>query len=259
MPSQIAAQMFTLREQCQTPSDIADSLKKLRDIGFTAIQGSAAGFSSIEASEMKQILDDTGMTMAATHRSLDQLKDVQASIDFHQAIGCKYTALGGFGFQGATDEQWRQFVDEFSELAARYEGSPLKIGYHNHSHEWAPFGLDDHPEKIDAEKTPIALLEQKLGPAAFFEIDTYWVAHAGADPTAWLKRLSGRVPAIHVKDMTITTKKEQLMCEVGAGNLNWPSILEAAKAADVEWYIIERDRGMLDPFESLKISFEQPA
>lgn len=47
------------------------------------------------------------------------------------------------------------------------------------------------------------------------------------------------------------------MCEIGRGNLNWPRILQSCKAAGVEWYLVERDSGDLDPFESLKISYEQ--
>lgn len=257
MSTQIAAQMYTLRDHCETPADIAESCKKLKDMGFGAIQASASGFATITADELKKILDDTGLVCCATHRSLDQLQDPQAEIDYHNAIGCRYTALGGWGWQGdETKEQWLAFIEEFSALAANYEGSPLKIGYHNHSHEFAPFGWAEAPEKISPDSTPYTVLEDKLGPAAFFEVDTYWVAHGGADPAAWLRRLSGRVPSIHVKDMTITGNREHKMCEVGAGNLNWPAILEAAKAANVEWYIIERDAGDLDPFESLKISLE---
>ncbi|MEM1109359.1 MAG: sugar phosphate isomerase/epimerase [Planctomycetota bacterium] len=257
MSTQIAAQMYTLRDHCETPADIAKSCAKLKAMGYDAIQASAAGFNTIAAAELKKILEDAGLVCAATHRSLDQLKDAPAEIDFHAEIGCRYTALGGWGWEGnETREQWNVFVDEFSELATRYEGSPVKLGYHNHSHEFAPFGLAETPEKISPESTPYTVLEQKLGPAAFFEVDTYWVAHGGADPAAWLRRLAGRVPAIHVKDMTIDGDRQHKMCEVGAGNLNWPAILEAAKAAGVEWYIVERDNGDLDPFDSLKISLE---
>lgn len=255
MATQLAAQMYTLRDHCKTPADIAKTCEKLKAMGFEAIQASAAGFSDIAADELKKILDDNGMVCAATHRSLEQLKDVQASIDYHETLGCKYAAIGGWGWQGGeTESDWTQFISDFSDLAAKYEGSSMKIGYHNHSHEFAPFGWADAPEKISPEKTPYTMLEEKLGPAAFFEVDTYWVAHGGAEPSAWLKRLAGRVPAIHVKDMTINGKREHKMCEVGAGNLNWPGILAAAKEANVEWYIIERDAGDLDPFESLKIS-----
>jgi sugar phosphate isomerase/epimerase len=59
---------------------------------------------------------------------------------------------------------------------------------------------------------------------------------------------------VHLKDMAITPQREQLMAEIGEGNLNWAGILPACKAAGVEWYIIEQDICQRDPFESLSIS-----
>lgn len=257
MSTQIAAQMYTLRDHCETPSDIAKTCAKLKALGFEAVQPAAAGFTDIAAGELKKILDDAGLVCAATHRSLEQLQDAAAEIDYHAALGCGHAALGGWGWGGnETRDQWRGFAREFNEVAAAYEGSPLRVSYHNHSHEFAPFGWADAPDKIDPELTPYTLLEAELGPAAFFEVDTYWVAHGGADPAAWIRRLAGRVPTLHMKDLTVTGSREQKMCEVGAGNLNWPAILEAAKEAGVKWYIVERDSGDLDPFDSLKISLE---
>lgn len=255
MTTQLAAQMYTLRDHCADAAGIARSCEKLKAMGFDAIQASAAFFGEIAGAELRGILDDTGMVCCATHRSWDQLKNVQAEIDFHSTIGCKYAAIGGWGWAGTeTQADWKQFAAEFQALADPYTAAGIRIGYHNHSHEWAPFGLADHPEKIDPARTPMHLLVESLSDPTFFEIDTYWVTHGGGDPAHWLRKLKGRIPAIHLKDMTITPKREHKMCEVGAGNLNWPSILEAAKEAGVSWYIIERDNGDLDPFESLKVS-----
>jgi sugar phosphate isomerase/epimerase len=44
------------------------------------------------------------------------------------------------------------------------------------------------------------------------------------------------------------------MAEVGEGNLNWPSILDACREAGVQWYIVEQDTCQRSPFESLAIS-----
>ena len=51
-------------------------------------------------------------------------------------------------------------------------------------------------------------------------------------------------------------EKNQLFAEIGEGNLNWDGILEACRESDVEWYIVEQDVCQRDPFESMKISFE---
>jgi sugar phosphate isomerase/epimerase len=67
--------------------------------------------------------------------------------------------------------------------------------------------------------------------------------------------MAGRVDVLHLKDMTIR-KRQQIMAEVGEGNLNWPAILEAAKAGGTKWYIVEQDTCERDPFESLEISLK---
>jgi len=254
MTTQIGAQMFTLRDHCETPSDIAKTCEKLKAMGFSAIQASAAGFNKIEADTLKKILDDTGMVCAATHRSLDALKDVNKEVDWHKTVGCEYTAIGGFFNKEATKADWQAFVKEFNEVASKLAAEGLHLGYHNHNHEFAPFESD--PAKLDPKENPYEMLASDLNDDCWFELDTYWIAAGGAEPTQWLERLAGRIPCIHVKDYTVTPEREVKMCEVGAGNLNWPGILDAAKAGGTKWYLIERDRGDLDPFESLKISLD---
>ncbi len=252
MTTQIGAQMYTLRDHCKTPADIAKTCEKLSKIGFGAVQASALG--PIDPKELKKILDDNGLVCAATHRSMDQMRDEpEALLEEHKILGCELTALGGFGFGGADEPAWDQFIKDFNAATKKLNDAGLLVGYHNHSHEWAPFGS---PDQIGIERAPITKLINNLDQRIWFEIDTYWVAHGGGDPAEWIKRVSGRIPAVHVKDMTIQPKTGHKMCEVGAGNLNWPAILEACKAAGVKWYLIERDNGDLDPFDSLKISLE---
>ena len=86
-----------------------------------------------------------------------------------------------------------------------------------------------------------------------FEIDTYWIQHGGGDPASWIRKLKGRLPLVHLKDMGIS-KGKQVMTEVGEGNLNWQEILSACKDAGLIWYIVEQDICQRDPFESLGIS-----
>ena len=56
--------------------------------------------------------------------------------------------------------------------------------------------------------------------------------------------------------MAITASREQKMCEIGSGNLNWPAILDACRKAAVKWYLVERDDGDMDPFDSLEVSLK---
>jgi hypothetical protein len=65
--------------------------------------------------------------------------------------------------------------------------------------------------------------------------------------------MKGRIPLVHFKDMGISDGR-QVMAEVGEGNLNWDTILEACKFSGVLWYIVEQDTCQRDPFESLATS-----
>ena len=88
-----------------------------------------------------------------------------------------------------------------------------------------------------------------------FEVDTYWIQPGGGNPVTWLNRLRDRMHIVHFKDLAMAGSK-QLFAEVGEGNLEWPTIIAACKDAGIEWYLIEQDVCLHDPFESLGISLE---
>jgi len=91
--SQLAAQLYTLRDFTKTPSDIAQTMKKVKQLGYDAVQCSALG--PIDPHELKEIVDGEGLTICATHTSYERMRDEpQAVIDEHQLWGCKHAAIG---------------------------------------------------------------------------------------------------------------------------------------------------------------------
>ena len=46
------------------------------------------------------------------------------------------------------------------------------------------------------------------------------------------------------------------MAPVGEGNLDWDGIIPACVAAGVEWYAVEQDDYLSDPFDCLRSSYE---
>jgi sugar phosphate isomerase/epimerase len=245
MATQIAAQMFTLREFTKTPQDIAQTLKKVRQLGYEAVQLSALG--KIDPKELTNILKGEGLTCCATHIPLDRMKnDTQAVLEEHRMWGCEYTAIGGFFVKEATTQTWLDFARDYNEVAKKLGAQGLKVGYHNHSHELAKFD----------GKPALQILMDNLDKSVWMEIDTYWITHGGGDPAAWIRKCNGRIPCVHLKDMGIKLDRTQFMAEVGEGNLNWPAVLQACKEAGTQWYIVEQDVCYRDPFESLGISLK---
>ena len=243
----LAAQMHTVREFTKTAADIAETMKKVKGLGYDAVQ--ISGLGPIEPGALKTIVDGEGLTICSTHTGFDRLRDeTRTVIDEHRLWDCGYLSVGSMppAYREAGGEGYKRFAAEASEVARKLAADGLIFSYHNHSFEF---------ERFDG-RTGLNILFEESDPEVFqFEIDTYWVQHGGADPAAWIRKTKGRADVIHVKDMAIVGN-EQFFAEVGEGNLNWPAILDACREAGARWYIVEQDRCERDPFESLGISLK---
>jgi sugar phosphate isomerase/epimerase len=144
-------------------------------------------------------------------------------------------------------EGLKRFVDELGPVTEKLAAAGMDFSYHNHNHELARYG----------GKTWLAMLYEQASPKMLkAEIDTYWITAGGGDPTVWIRRMFGRQPLLHLKDMVIGPDRQQRFAEIGEGNLNWQAILQAARESGVEGVLVEQDqcyeRG---PLESLAISY----
>jgi sugar phosphate isomerase/epimerase len=242
----IGAQLYTCREFTKTLEALVETLRKIADIGYQAVQISALG--PMDPHDVARAVEDSGLTVAATHvgwsRFLNELDDV---IKEHKLWKCPHAAIGGLGEEYRDLDGIRRFLDELAPVSERLAAEGMDFSYHNHSHELARCG----------EGTWLGALYDQADPAVLkAEIDTYWIQHGGGDPAAWVRRCAGREPLLHLKDMVIVANREQRMAEIGEGNLNWPAILEAAREGGVQWYLVEQDNCYeRDPFESLAISY----
>jgi sugar phosphate isomerase/epimerase len=85
------------------------------------------------------------------------------------------------------------------------------------------------------------------------EVDVYWVQYGGGDPSEWIRKLAGRVPLVHMKDLGMVEGKQWTM-EVGEGNMNFREILSACRDSSVEWFVVELDDCIRDSLDALRIS-----
>ncbi|MBC7235081.1 MAG: sugar phosphate isomerase/epimerase [Chloroflexi bacterium] len=243
----VAAQLYTVRQFTKNAKEVAQTLKKVADIGYTAVQISA--FGDVSPAEVAKMCADNGLRIISTHTNWQRfVDDIDGVIQEHEIYGCKHPAIGGLFGEYRSVEGLKRFLDEFGPVGEKLAAAGMDFSYHNHSHEFARYGGKTWMEM---------LFEQMQGNEVFkFELDVYWVQHGGADPAYWVRKCAGREPLLHLKDMAITPDREQRFAEVGEGNLNWPAILQAAQEGGVEWYCVEQDQCYeRDPFESLAISY----
>jgi len=241
--SRIGVNLYSLRQYTQTPTDIAQTLHKVKQIGYDFVQ--ISGIGPIDPKELRTMLDGEGLGVCATHIPYPDLRDkMDEVIEKHLIWGCKNCALGALPAELRNRAGFEQFAREGTEFGRKLAKAGLTFSYHNHHFEF---------ERFDG-RTGMEIIFDGSDPAFLgAEIDTYWVQYGGGDPVAWIRRLKGREPLVHFKDYGIADMKP-VFTEVGEGNLNWPAILSACKEAGVQWYIVEQDSSLRDMFESVAIS-----
>ena len=244
--NQVAAQLFTLRDYLKTPAEIAASLKKVRAIGYEAVQ--VSGMGPIDETELLEILNGEGLVCCATHEpSLEIINNPGKVVDRLYALNCKHTAYpypAGIDFTDTV--QVNQLVKQLNNSGELLVRDGQVLAYHNHAHEFYRYEGKPLLEYIYA-RTDSRFLQG--------EIDTYWVQAGGGDPVGWCKKLKGRLPLLHLKDYGVGPDGKPFFAEIGNGNLDWPAIIAAAEESGCQWFIVEQDVCPGDPFESLAISF----
>ena len=246
----LGAQLYTIRDFIKRVPDFADSMRKLRQIGYAGVQLDLEHHPDMPTAEIKRICDGEGLTICISHFGYELFEnELESIIERQQIWGCDQTAIVAMPdhFHEAGAEGYRRFADEASAIGERLAAAGIGLSYHNHSYEFVRFGEETGLEIIYAASDPRYLKA---------EIDTYWVQHGGADPVAWIRRVAGRMPVVHYKDMAILPDGKQAFAEIGQGNLNWAAIVDATCATSVPWIVVEQDRCLRDPFESLAMSYQ---
>jgi len=240
----IAAQLYTIRSQLQDPKRLGAVLGRLREIGYRAVEVAGLGRKTIDlfAAELKT----ADLIACAAHHPLERVALEPAAVAAQcKEWGCQYVVIPALPDEYRTAEGFRRFAREAEGLARGLQPHGLRLAYHNHSFELQRWEGQTGLEAIFAGSSAEALQA---------EFDTYWLQYGGASPAGWIRRLRGRVPLLHLKDMAVD-RGNPLQVEVGEGNLDWVDILGACREAGTEWLIVEQDESRRDPMESLAISY----
>ncbi|KRA42857.1 sugar phosphate isomerase/epimerase [Pseudoxanthomonas sp. Root630] len=226
----VAVQMYTLRHV----ASLDEQLKIVHDAGIRAVE--TVGTQGVDAAELKRLLDKYSIRVISSHVQLADLRtNLDSVVAFNEAIGNTVLVVPYLSEkERPTDAAgWTALGEELAGISRQVQAKGMTLAYHNHDFELVDF----------AGKTGLDLLFEAAGPGLKTELDLAWVARAGLDPAATLGKFRGRLFAVHAKDNAAQgqAQDEGGFAAVGRGVLNWTSILSAAEAAGVQWFIIEHD------------------
>jgi len=247
----IGVQLYTVRDVL--PQKPAEVLNAIRAIGYQEIEATWEGYAKIlpmvEASGLKPVsmhIDNTLMAKGADemNRVVEQVK----AWGFQYAV---YPYVPNEERGGA--DVMKAFAAKLNGFGEKCHAVGLQFAYHNHAFESAPAGNETLFQ---------ILIDETDKKFVNFELDCFWLTVSGNDPAEFIRKLSGRVPLLHCKDMARGTEHRfnesvprTAFKEVGSGVLDWPAILRAAEAANVQHYFVEQDQTPGDPLVSLRQSY----
>lgn len=241
---EIGAQFYTLRDFCKTTEEFAETLKRVRDIGYKTVQ--ISGTCAYDPAWLKNELDKNDLKCVLTHTPPSRMQSHPEEVSKdHDILSCKYIGLGHYAMSPEDGENSpEKFIEIFTPVTKEFKRLGKYFMYHNHDMEM---------QKKNG-KTILQIVAEGFAPDLLgFTLDTYWIQVGGGDPAQWLEILSGRVPCIHLKDCAYGRRMEV----IGAGNINFDRVFEKAEASGTQYMLVEQDNcNGEDPFDCMRRSFE---
>lgn len=247
MPSidQFAVILFTLRDHIRTREDALKSFDKVAEIGYKSVQVSGMDQSLFPEEELRDLLLERGISICATHEpSAKIIEDTDAVISRLQRLGVTYTAYPSPHVDLGDESVIDGWLKDLDTAAKKMADAGQVLTYHNHANEFMHSRGEIILDRIYNETCLQA------------EIDIHWVQRGGGTPLAWVEKMSGRQPLIHLKDFKVEPNNTPMFAELGQGNLPLKEIVAAAEKGGCKHFIVEQDVCPGDPFDSIATSFD---
>jgi sugar phosphate isomerase/epimerase len=268
----IGIQLYALGPRAY--DDLDATFAALAEIGYRKVEISEG---RIPAPQVRAALARAGLTCCSIHTAMslapggDVNEAAAKSAEYAHAVGATYAGPSLFPFvrtppalqPGAggreliasvtsayTRDDWLRACALMNAAAAHLQNAGIQYFYHNHNVEFAPFEAGTIMDFLIANTDP-ALVK--------LQVDVGWVAAAGVEVPAFIRRHAARVRLMHVKDLKPTQPNFALSMEpteVGAGIMDWPAVLRAGRDAGVEHFLVEQEPPFSRPeMESARLSF----
>ena len=253
----VGIQLYTLRDAMA--ADALGSLKKLSDLGYKNLElanYSDGKFYGFAPKEFNKIVTDLGMVSLSSHTQVEAagitVDNAKKMADDHAELGVKYCVQPWVNEPDRNIESYKKMVADWNEVGKIMKGVGIQFGYHNHNFEFL---------NIDGIVPYYDIFMKELDPdLVTMEIDLFWVNKAGQDPVEMFKKYPGRFQLFHFKDMR--TKQEPFydvikddVCSVGAGVIDFKTILASKEIAGMKYLFVEDDnQGNGKTFEELEVS-----
>ena len=217
----LACQMWSVKDIWQKNGDITSVFPRLAALGYEGVQSKA--FWDCDPDRLEKALVASGLKIADMPVGFAELETESAlakTVAFCKRFDVDFVYIPWF--KSKTLDGWRDFARKLDEYGRQLAPQGIRIGYHNHLHEFT--------ERVDGFHPGDVLVNY---PTFNFELDVGPILESRRSPSELLRKMPGRVPGIHAKPYPGSY--------AGASNdrQDWPAILAAAQAIGTKWIVVE--------------------
>ena len=236
------------------PTDAAQTCRAASAMGYAEIEATYQELQScgaaIAASPIKKLsVEAQGSDVFLAPGKEGELRRV---LDDSRKWGFSYVGMS-YNNTKSDDEiarfdyldRFRLYAERFNRAADMARAAGLtKLLYHNMPFGFTP-GEDTSGHQPDKTFGHQIVWDRIDHPSCGIQLDVYWVKLAGLNPATLLKSLSGRVEILHLKDLpagmpvAYEHPNPTDILDIGAGVMNWPEVLRAARSAGVKHFTVE--------------------
>jgi sugar phosphate isomerase/epimerase len=234
--SEIGLQLYSLRAQFQ--SDPMKTFDEVKSFGVTNVE--LAGTYQLSPAQFKEQLDAHGLVGISGHFPFERLRDDPEGVAKDAKIlGLKYVGCAWIPHKDPFDEKTcREGAAVFNRAGAVMATNGLIFFYHAHGYEFQPY----------EDGTLFDLLMRETSPKfVHYQMDVFWMVHAGQDPVKLLEKYGHRWQLMHLKGMRDSTPTGLLTghsdvtndVAVGQGKIDYVPIIREGKKLGIKYFIIE--------------------
>ncbi len=219
------------------------TLAEVRDFGFKYVE--LVGDYNQTPETLKTTLRSNSLTAVSAHFPYAKYRDDPEGVAKEaKALGLSYAGCPSLPQRDALDEKGcREAIAVFNRAGAAMAKQGIVFFYHPHGYEFKPFGKGTYFDLMAAEMKPEWV---------HFQMDVFWIVHAGQDPVKLLEKYRDRWVSMHLKDMKKGTatggftghSDKGSFVPLGRGQIDMPAVLRTANEIGIKWYFIEDESAM---------------
>lgn len=243
---QVSVQLWSVKDTLK--EDFNGTLKALAKMGFDGVEFAGVfGPYKDDPKGLKTLLDSLNLQASGAHISFALLNEQNfaKTVAFFKALKVDMLIIG-WDERAWHPEGILDVVSQLNTYAKKLAVHNMKIGFHNHNHEFEEFQGSTYWDYLAQHTPQDVVLQQDVG----------WTTYAGKDPVEYVRRYPGRTLTTHYK-VRLPEGTVGKLPIIGQDTIDWPALIEAnIEVGGTRWLVVEQEEypNGLSPLEAVQAS-----